>query len=322
MTVDFIRPLLMSIVSSIMRLGSLSEWRTWPIPFDKLLSESKAIFSVVGHEASALIGGELKGAGHHPMQVAFKASLLAALVAVACLPALEKRRKITNDDNEEENTEEISRRMAEQISDMGGSSASRLGLLSKNGGIESTIERWRLVQEESSNLVGEISIGSLFRRLGYYITSWTILVAPLLIFGFLLDVPMSGWTSATVSHWEAMFEVSLLLLCTNGLVWKAAARAVESSNLRPEVLGFLKSLSQASEELSAQKASPQPLRSGANPTAGLMIKNFWAAHTVKRAWAVRGANLFCRNGEVLVLLGDDGAVSDVFVLFLALPLHL
>ena len=308
MTVDFIRPLVLSIVGSVIRLAALSEWRTWPIAFDKLLGEVKAIFSVVGNEIRALIGGELVGAGHHPMQVAFKASILAALFGAACLPALEKRRKFTaNEDNEEENTEEISRRMSEQISDLGASSASRLGILSKNGGIESTIERWRLIQEESSNQASETSIGSLFRRLGYYIASWFILAAPVLIFGFLLDVPMSGWTSATVSHWEAMFEVSLLLLTTNGLAWKAAGRAVESSHLFPEVQGFLKSLARASEESSPQKTAPQALRTGANPTAGLLVKNFWAAHVVKRAWAVRGANLQCRNGEVVVLLGDDGA---------------
>lgn len=307
-TVDFIRPLLMSILTSVIGLVSLPELRTWPIPFSKLMTESRAIFSVVGREVSAVIGGELKGAGHHPMEAAFKASILAALLAVAFLPALEKRRKFApNDDVEEENTEEVSRRMAEQISDLGASSAGRLALLSKNGGIEGTMERWRLIQEESSNMAVDISISSIFRRLGYYITSWSILVTPVLIFGFLLDIPISGWSSTTVSRWEAMFEVSLLLLTTNGLVWKTTAKLVESSNLRPDVLGFLKSLSQATEELSPQKMAPQPLRSGANPTAGLMVKNFWAAHVVKRAWAVRGANLFCRNGEVLLLLGDDGA---------------
>jgi len=42
-------------------------------------------------------------------------------------------------------------------------------------------------------------------------------------------------------------------------------------------------------------------------TAGLVVKDLWAAHTTKRAWAVRGANFQCKNGEILVILGDDGA---------------
>ena len=307
MTVDFIPPLLMTFIGSFVRFASLSELRTWPIPLHKLAAETKAIFGGVGRDVSALVGGELKIVGHHPMQVAFKASILAALFAVACLPALEKKRKFApSDDAEEEKTEEVSRRMAEQITEMGASSASRLALLSENRGIESTIERWRLLQEESSEEMTEASIGSLFRRLGYKMASWSILIAPVLIFGILLDVPISGWTSSKVSHWEAMFEVTLLLLTTNGLAWKALSKLVDASSLRPEVLGFVKSLAQAAEDVIPQKSSPQPLRSGANPTAGLLVKNFWAAHTVKRAWAVRGANLFCRNGEVLLVLGDDG----------------
>ena len=34
---------------------------------------------------------------------------------------------------------------------------------------------------------------------------------------------------------------------------------------------------------------------------------FRAAHATKRAWAVRGANLSCANGEILLVLGDEGS---------------
>jgi len=308
-TVTFIRPFLVAIMVATIQIGSLPEWRSWPIPFGNLITNIKSVFGTAAHELSSLIGSELKGAGHHPMQVAFKVSILASLLAVACLPALEKRRKITpKEDNEEENTEEVSRRMAEQISDLGSSSAGRLGLLSKHGWVESTIERWRLVQDESSNLSADVSIGSVMRRLGYYVLSWFILAAPVLVFGFLLDVPVSGWASATVSKWESMAEVSLMLLFTNSLVRKTMERVVESGDVRPEIIYFLKSLAQASEEYTQQQQATPRLTPGSfNPTAGISVKDFWAAHIFKRAWAVRGAHLNCRNGEVLVLLGDDGA---------------
>jgi len=39
----------------------------------------------------------------------------------------------------------------------------------------------------------------------------------------------------------------------------------------------------------------------------LAVRDLWAAHTTKRAWAVRGASLECRNGEVLAVLGDDSS---------------
>jgi len=43
-----------------------------------------------------------------------------------------------------------------------------------------------------------------------------------------------------------------------------------------------------------------------SPSAGMAVRDLWAAHASKRAWAVRGANLQCKNGEILAILGDDG----------------
>ena len=45
----------------------------------------------------------------------------------------------------------------------------------------------------------------------------------------------------------------------------------------------------------------------ASPVKGLSVENFWAAHAVKRAWAVKGANLSVCGGEVLLLIGEDGS---------------
>ena len=307
-TVTFIQPFLLTIFGTVLHIGRLEEWRSWPMQIDRIFSKTKDLVLIGGRELTSLIESELVGAGHHPMQVAFKASILAALFAVACLPRMEKCRKIApSEESEEENTAEVSVRIAEQISNTGASSAGRLGLLSKHNWAEGSIERWRIIHEESSKMARDISVRSLFRRVGYYVASWLILAMPLVIFGFLFKVPVVGWSAAAQPQWESLLEVAVLLLFTNGLVWNTVAKVMEASDLIPDITGFLESLARMAEEVIQKESTQRPLSTSMNPTAGLVVKDLWAAHTVKRAWAVRGANLSCRNGEVLVLLGDDGA---------------
>jgi energy-coupling factor transporter ATP-binding protein EcfA2 len=305
--VSFIKPLCVCFARALIQIVSLEDLRCWPLPVVKLIGGITAIVGAAGRDLTSLLERQLKGAGHHPLQVAFKVCILAALLAVAYLPSLEKRRKILPSDDEEEDSDEAALKMAEQISSLGSSSASRLSFQSKRGWAESAIERWRLLQDESSVVDADSSIGSLVRRLGYYIASWVILAAPLLIFGFFLRTPMTGWSATPMSPWQASLEVSVLLLFTNGLVWQAMTKVVESRDLDPDIPGFLESLAQASTEMTSQNASARPLMGSVTPAAGLMVKDFWSAHVYRRGWAVRGAHLSCRSGEVVVVLGDDGS---------------
>eukprot|EP00797_Seminavis_robusta_P030531 Sro63_g036010.2 (988) ;mRNA; f:114227-117190 len=311
MTASFIKPLLLCIAGTFFRVVSLQELRTWPLPFGQILDGVKAVFLAASKDLTSLFEVQLKGAGHHPLQVAFKLSILAALFAVSYLPSLEKRRRIEPTDEEEEDTEEVAQKMSEQIVSLGGSSATRLSFQSKRGWSESLIERWRLVHEDSSALMDDdvSSVGSLLRRIGYYISSWLILAAPILIFGLLLHIPMTGWwgSSRAASPWESILELTVLLLFTNGLVWQTMTTVVQSRDLHPDIPTFLAALAQAWSEMNNQPVSSRPLHGSVNPAAGLVVKDLWSAHVFKRAWAVRGAQLSCRNGEVLVILGDDGA---------------
>ena len=45
----------------------------------------------------------------------------------------------------------------------------------------------------------------------------------------------------------------------------------------------------------------------ASPTRGITVSDLWAAHSSRRAWAVRGSNVQCQNGEVVQILGGDGS---------------
>jgi ABC-type multidrug transport system fused ATPase/permease subunit len=59
------------------------------------------------------------------------------------------------------------------------------------------------------------------------------------------------------------------------------------------------------------------LQASISPTAGILVKDLWSAHTTRRAWAVRGANLACKNGEVVLLLGDAGSGKSRLLTVLA-----
>jgi len=45
----------------------------------------------------------------------------------------------------------------------------------------------------------------------------------------------------------------------------------------------------------------------ASPTKGINVVDLWTAHTSRRAWAVKGANLQCQNGQVVMILGTNGS---------------
>jgi ABC-type bacteriocin/lantibiotic exporter with double-glycine peptidase domain len=106
-----------------------------------------------------------------------------------------------------------------------------------------------------------------------------------------------------------VLDVSVILAFVFGLVCNAMDHAVSSMNLRPAIAGFLSVLSTTVEEVmsSNRRLADMQFQASITPNAGINVKDLWAAHTTKRAWAVRGANLQCKNGEILVLLGDDGA---------------
>lgn len=48
------------------------------------------------------------------------------------------------------------------------------------------------------------------------------------------------------------------------------------------------------------------LKTMASPTKGIMVSDLWTAHTAKRAWATQGVSFYCKAGEVVLILGEDG----------------
>ena len=128
----------------------------------------------------------------------------------------------------------------------------------------------------------------------------------------LLGAPSNTQTTSLV-RWNSVVDLSVLLLFVGGLALEATTALMRSSDYGSSVLAFVGSLADTVNEVSfAQKAPRMPLpaqtTNAPGPVSrGFSVKDLWVAHTSKRAWAVRGANLDCQNGQIVMVLGDNGA---------------
>jgi ABC-type multidrug transport system fused ATPase/permease subunit len=307
MTVSFVQPLLVALIRAPAQICDLEQWHSWPLRWRELAVGLKGIFVQLYRAICTMIGTEITSMVDNPLMVAYGASIVAALLAASFLPMLESKRKvqpIADDENDVE-TAALSADFTQHVSNLGVSGATRLGLLSDGSAVERVLERWRMLLPQFPDTVLAISAPSLIRLVCYGIVSGAILVAPLLVHSYIGISSFGSSASSLIG-----FDVAIILLFTHRLVWEAVATAVQTIDANRGVVGFLSSLAGAVQERTQMLESPQAnlqLQASISNAAGLVAKDIWAAHTTKRAWAIRGANLACTSGEILVILGDDGS---------------
>jgi ABC-type multidrug transport system fused ATPase/permease subunit len=315
MTVSIIKPIVESALEALIHLVTLPELRSWPVPWSHLGTSVKEIFASMGGTVLGLVSDEVSSLISKPMAAAFQLSTFVSILVVSFIPTLEHRTKVRTIVNKEDEEDEILSAAAfgtvATLSSLGVSSASRLGLLSKSGALEGTLERWRATLPPSfSSSRYQRSIVILLRRLVYTAISSFILFVPFFVhFGCFAGVCAAGeGNSSTAFHFDSILDVSILLLFALRLSWQSIAKVMDASAIRPYVLSFVKGLGEVVEEVSGSQTGVQSqLGCSISPTLGLSVKDLWAAHTSKRAWAVRGASFECHSGEVVAILGEDGA---------------
>jgi ABC-type multidrug transport system fused ATPase/permease subunit len=306
MTISVVRPILMAVCGALSQIVLHDSLRSWPVPWGEIASASKTVLRDLFTVLEGLIAGALNEFLDSPGKFAFHLSIFVSLLTVSFLPTLELRRKLKSTAMEEEESSSAMGR-AGQVAKLGTSSASRLGLLSVNGSIETVLERWQTVLSSSSSESVQRRISSTIRLLGYMLLAALATLLPVVV-STLFSSSLVNVAAKTRIKWDSLMDVSVVLVSVIVSVYHALRDAISSMDARPYMLGFLETLSQMTKEISnLQKSqSDMQLPASVSPTAGLAVNDLWAAHTSKRAWAVRGASLFCKNGEILVLLGDDG----------------
>jgi ABC-type multidrug transport system fused ATPase/permease subunit len=122
----------------------------------------------------------------------------------------------------------------------------------------------------------------------------------------LKSIPLDGWASLT--------EMVVLLVMTTIQVGSATNYAIGAANakLGGSLTQFFQTLAsiigeiQKLASISASNSDFQAMLT-ASPTQGLDVKDFWAAHSTRKAWAIKGANVKSRNGEVVLVIGAGGS---------------
>ena len=308
MTISVVRPMIMVTLCALRDIILQDGLQRWPLPWSEIATTTKEVVFSLGVKLEELIASGISGSLDSPSKFAFHLTVFSSLLLISFLPAIEENRKLSSSDDDAEDGPDAAAEIAGQIANLGTSSASRLSLYSMNGSIETALERWQVAVGALNDGSRRSSISSSFRLIGYIVLATVIAMLPAIAFSILSSAHEELHAVPLVS-WDSMLDVSAVFFTVLMVSFPAFRDAISSMDARPVLMGFLAMLSDTVNEMSALKSSQSGMQFAASvsPTAGLAVSDLWAAHTTKRAWAVRGASLSCKNGNVLILLGDDGA---------------
>lgn len=312
MTVSAVGPIVMAICSAIAKIVLLEEWRTWPIPWEGLFGATSAVMQNLFHALESQGASAFRSFLDNPIQFSFHLTMFGSLLICTLLPGLEERRAMAakTEDPDEDDVGASNFDSAEEWSRLGTSSASRLSMLSENGSVENALARWRasrITQLDESLPYGP-GLSTMLRLVGYALVAALLAGSPLVVSHFLAGETPSLSNALSIFRWDSLFDLSFLQIFLFGLVYNTFQKVIVSSkdvSVVKEFQAGLVSTKQEMEESNKSNGNFQVMGS-VSPSAGIAVRDLWAAHATKRAWAVRGANLQCKNGELLVVLGEDG----------------
>jgi len=324
LTISVAKPIIFAVFGTGMDIIALQGWKHWPLEWAALGQGMKAEFITLFHTLGSLLGKEWEKIVANPMGVVVQGSLFVALIAASILPTFvrhveQKRSAETTVDASveaisEEDEELDSERSTSAVLDIGVSSSTRLSLLSQAGGVEGTLERWSLMQPKSRTRRRGVMKrrkngggAALLRHVGYESFTAALLCLPIALYVFV--VPSSS--SVTESdRWSTGAYLVALLLFTYRLTHSVLSSISDEFDLSASVASFLGLLSGTADDITKSNQSPDAdlqLTATTSGSKGISVTDFWAAHAARRAWACRGAQLSCQNGEVCLVLGDDGS---------------
>jgi len=315
MTVSAVGPILMAFVSTFGQIAMLEEWRQWPFPWEGLWYAVGNLIKNLFHTLESQGTLSLRSFIDNPIQFSFHLTMFASLLVCTLLPQLEERRAVAvktsgTEDPDEDEAGLSNFDSAEEWSRLGTSSASRLSMLSENGSVENVLARWRAshVTPLDESLAYGTALSMVFRLVGYALIAALVAGSPLVVSHFLAGETPSLSNALSIFRWDSLFDLSFLQVFLCGLVYQTIQKVMESGNDVSVVKNFQAELVSTKKEMdeSNRKNSDFQVMGSVSPSAGMAVRDLWAAHATKRAWAVRGANLQCKNGEILAIVGDDG----------------
>lgn len=307
--ISFIQPVVHAVGSASLQILSLKEIRQWPPQWGALWESLNVSTEPIFQMISLTLKDGIQSIKDNPLRFAYEASLVLSLFFVSVLPSIEAKRKgqpTKTEEDEEELMAENYKSFTGQVSALGTSSSTRLALLSNS--VEGMLERWRLARPPDADVRHSFNLHSFLKLCGYCLLSSVLLMLPVLTHAQLGIVPLLSQNQ--IIRWDSLFELAVVLYFVQDIVWKAITDVIKAKDAELVISGFLKSFRNALDERKKQLDSPGmslQVQASISPVVGLAVSDLWAAHATRRAWAVRGANLECRSGEVLLILGDDSS---------------
>ena len=314
MTLSFVTPMALAFGDTMSKLVSIPELQVWPPKWGPLGEAIQSILIQFFQYVKSALKLEYQTLSEQPLQFAYDLSIIAVMLGVSSLPKMELLRQVkpATSEREEENGElaEAHAKQTSVISNLGGSSASRLQLASTRNAMDELLENWRTSSLAAQAIAGvKESVEPLIRMVSYAAVAGLLLVLPIVIYGKAGILKNVG-PGSNLIQWDSLWEVGLVLLYTQSLFLSAINQSIDASHAKKSIVQFVTNFKAAAKERTLQLRSPPAnlqLQASISPTTGLAVNDLWAAHAVRRAWAVRGASLVCQNGEVVVVLGDDAS---------------
>jgi ABC-type multidrug transport system fused ATPase/permease subunit len=342
-TVAVMKPAGAATMSMLLHLIKLDALKERPIVWKSVFDGAKSVGLDLLESLRSLFHTELEEVRHQPLRVAVVISLLTALLVVSYMPSLERNRKgisgvLADDEDEEQDT------ITSLWSNIGSSSATRLSLLSSPRGVEGALDQFSKLRPDRAAAAGMLQSKSnaklmrkkrkgqsstlmltlmkpVLRELAYLVFSLCVLSAPLALYTYVWAKSQSNEGESSLSlksipleGWKSLLDMAALLFVTNLQYGRAVHCAISAANamMGSPLTSFFRTLSSVVGEVqnlaaSASSNSDFQAMLTASPVEGLAVRDFWTAHSTRKAWAIKGANLQCRNGEVVVVIGTGGA---------------
>ncbi len=280
-TAAIIKPIFASIFSHLMELFSYEGLREWPMDWRELGKLVKEITFALGNNIYTLLEEEYRIISSNPIAVVVTASFIGVLFFISQLSFIERSRSATtlNESgtmSDGQSKEDLELKSTNQVSNMGTSSATRLGLQMQDGTIERILSRWQL---KNSDIPLKRKVASStskpFQKLMYI--SLCCLLASVPVF---VQVVVSV-TMGTPIDWTRFSGIVLALLYTTLIAVGSLFTSLQSSDNNAIIASFLSVLANTSGEVELSKTKPR-FPTASSPGKGLEVSDLWAAHVSRR----------------------------------------
>jgi len=310
MSANFIRPVFFALLEAGHEWLLLAKYTTrFGLPnSDKLL---KPLYTAWTPMAQAF-SNEFQQILSNPAPFMYGLAIVACIMLSAMISSFSMELKPNCSVDPEEQSTDSESGLHGLVDNLGVSGASRLAVLQDKGGVEGLLERLKQQLSPAATQEG-VSIPHVLIIVLRTVVALALLTIPVdlssrIVFSSPATFPIGFPT------WKSTTDVAAVMCFFFALAWPAIQKA--TSLIDSNVSSFLTDLSDTVQEQNKiQQAPPSNIQQHAtvSPSSGLAVHDLWAAHTSKRAWAVRGASLECKNGEVVLVLGDDASGKSRFL---------